>query len=172
MPSAEKTPTPNEVRKAIVRKFEEEYAGPLEDSRVSAEHTATHGWQNLYQRHRKMRASTITTMGKQLRELADTLEAFGWTEDNEKSVKDLAKQSAELRAADAIFEQRFISRIVEPVRACERIIERYSGEARREEESNPLIAKGTIGIMAEAIESCDKPSWDDATGVVTISKGK
>ena len=160
-------PSPNQYRD-LIEKFNSEYAAALGEARISAEHTATPGWQKVYAQQRDQARQRRRDLAKRLGALATMLEDFGLTEDGEKAVKDVAKESAELRETNAAFSHECVERICAPVGACERIIDLYRAEAARNESAAPLINIGLEELMRDAISKVARPSFDDETGAVVI----
>jgi hypothetical protein len=161
-------PAPN-AKRDLITKFKDEYSAALADSKLSAEHTKTAGWKRLYEQHQQQSWDTRRDMAKTLKTCAQTLEDFGLNEDGEKMVKDTMKASAELRERVAAFQSQVIDRICEPVKACERIIEQYMNEARRQESDAPLHNVGLEHLMRDAVAKVAKPKWDADSGTVVVA---
>lgn len=161
-------PSPNQ-REDLVARFHREYRAALADARTAAEHTGTEGWQALYAKQRDDARDSRRDMAKRLKNAAQTLEDFGLSEDGEKSVKDIMKESATLREANEAFKRQVIDRVTAPVMTCERIAEHFLNEARRQEHDAPLHNVGLEHLMKDAVASESKPSFDDDTGIVTVS---
>lgn len=156
--------------KDLIQRFREEYKAALEDARVSAKHTETEGWQRLYAEHRKAGREKRRELAGRLGTLGKAMEDFGLTEEGEKDLKTVAKESETLRASNEVFETETVERVCAAVRACERIIEAYRNEAVRQESNAPLHNVGLEHLMREEIAKVAKPRWDSETGTVKIAE--
>lgn len=170
MPKSEASPVveTKSAAQGLIERFRTAYAPALADAEVSAEHTQTEGWQRLYGTHRESGRAKRREIAKRLRRLATQLEDFGWSEEDEKSVKDAAKESAELTAEDAVFDREAVDRVRAPVQKCERIVREFVGEAERVERDAPLHAKGTTDALKSEIATHRHPDWSDETGMVVM----
>ncbi len=169
MAKAQEAPTKEaKVRKEIVD-FNERYIEALAEARVSAEHTQTTGWQELYSLHRTTVDTRRKEMAEQLEEIARTMKRGGMSEDAEKELGELKKQSVELRADISAFNRKVIVPIQEPVMQCHHVIDQARQTARAAEAASPLTHRGLIADMDEAISLVQKVKFDDDTGVVVIA---
>lgn len=119
MPNRDNNPI--DRRRDLVTTFRDEYAMALDEARVSAAHTATDGWKRLYGAHQAACLDKRRDLSKQIKIHANTLEIVGWSEEDEKAVKDLAKDSATLRDTIAAFDRAVTERVTASVRGCEKV---------------------------------------------------
>ena len=169
MAQAERNPSDNAPNQSDpIKRFHAEYAEAIADVAVSADLTKQAGWQSLYAQHREADRKTRRGIAGSARILADKVEDFGWSEDDEKAIKELAKQSAERRDTNAAFERECVDRVLEPLRWCDRVIETFRNQAARDESAAPLVHIGLVELMASAIKSVRKATFDSETGVVSI----
>jgi hypothetical protein len=158
------------VRKEI-EEFRKKYTEALADAQVSASHTAQTGWQNLYGMHRLNVQKERKSLASQLRQHADTLERGTLSEEGEKWIGEVKKDSAALRGMVNAFESQTVEPVRQPVYRCESVIEDARRAAREAEGQAPLQARGLIAEMDEAINSVPKVRFDEETGVVEIKPG-
>lgn len=167
--SAEPVPQPAPNQKQdLIQKFRIAYKAALADAEVQVAMTKTEGWLSLYSQNRKADLEARRTMAKCLHTHATQMEDFGVGEDEEKSIKDTVKQSAELRTANAAFESQVVERICAPVKACERIIQEYKHAATRAEHDAPLHNVGLEQLMVMEIQKQPKAMFNAETGQVEI----
>lgn len=170
MSSAERNPQdrPANAKTDIIMDFRSEYLGALADAQVQAEHTKTEGWRHLFSEHRKKLKDGRATLAKQIRMLAGVLDQFGWSEDEEKSVKDIVKESAQLRGTDMVFDSEVIARVQKPVTTCEKIARDYMSKAEGMERDAPLHNVGLAELMRLEVKKHPKPVWRPDDGMVEI----
>lgn len=156
-------------REDLVRRTERRYLEAFEDVRVSVEHTATEGWQRLYQGHQSELKAQRLAIGKVMAGQAETLDVRLMVEDEEKEAKDAVKQNAELRAFEAAWEKQVLRPITEPVTRCADILENARAAADREERNAPLVNIGLCDVLEQMIQRLPKATWDDRSGRVTVT---
>lgn len=161
-------PAPGPSNKDIVLRFREHYSAALADAAVSAEHTATEGWQKLYSGHKRASKDHRREWAKRLKNAATRLEDFGWSEDDEKGVKDLVKEAAELRENEEGWQVQVVDPVTAPVSACERICIEHINEAARIEADSPLHSIGLVETMRLEVAKQPKPVWNADAGTVTL----
>lgn len=160
--------SPQNKRLDPVSKFREEYATALHDAEVSAEHTATEGWANVYAGQRKTEREGRRALADALRNVADRLEVRELDEDEIKEIGEAKKACAELADRSAAFEQQAVSPVREPVERCQRIIDEAVSLARMEEERHPLVQTGLTHLMEAAVAEIRRPKWEGEAGRVVI----
>ena len=168
MSSAERNPSPKNKQLDPIALFREEYAAALADAEVSAQHTATEGWQRLYASRRKADRDARRAVADSLRNLADRLEVRPLEEDE---VKEFAQVKAAYVEADdnaAGFTNRTVFPVREPVNRCDALVTDHLFKATSEEERTPLHSMGLEESMRMAIASVPRPRWDDDLGRVEI----
>lgn len=148
--------------------FKKKYAEALEAASIQAEHTQTEGWKQLYALHRKSIEDRRKELGTWLESLATTMKRGNMTDEDEKALGDIKKGSVELRAEISAFIRSAIDPVQEPVEACQRVISHWRGEAAGAESANPLLNRGMVAAMAEAISEVSKVTFDAETGMVEI----
>ena len=160
---------PNRHRDAVTR-FRQDYSDALEVAVVSAEHTATEGWQKLYASHHEDLRVQRRLAAVKIRELADELEDAGLTDTEAKELAEAKKVVELLNERAAYFENRTVAPVAKPVHQCAAIIETYLSLARREEAEAPLLQSGLEELMRQAISEQPRPTFDADTGVVSIAE--
>ena len=148
--------------------FRRVYAEAFSDAEVAARHTATEGWGRLWAAHHDDVRDARRLVGKATHALADQMQDFGWTEDDEKAMKELAKRSADLRARAAAFRTEIVERIEQAVTTCQRVIEDFHRSARRAEEDAPLLNAGAADRAHAETARVPKARWNAIDGVVEI----
>jgi len=151
-----------------IEEFRKKYAEALEGARISAEHTQTEGWKNLYSLNRHAVENRRKELGEQLEDLAKTMKRGGMDEDYEKMLGDIKKASAELRADISAFNRKAIHPVEDPVSECHRVIEDARRNARAGEIESPLTHRGMVAEMDDAIGAVDLVKFDTETGTVEI----
>src|SRR5512146_2018996 len=114
MASAEPKPAPDNANRDLVTRFRDDYSSALAEARISAEHTATEGWQGLYggfQRHQRERRRNLAGW---LRTIAEQLEKGGLTDEDEKAAKDTIKDVQALREDAEAFDRQTVSPVRKP----------------------------------------------------------
>lgn len=153
----------------IIGRFRVKYTPILIAAEVAAAHTATEGWQTIYREHTTEQRKAKGRIAERLRERASALEFTGWLdEDDDKIVKDLVKEVAALREADASFHAQVVSNIRAPEQEAKRIREQYEFEASKAQERNPLIYGKVGDIVRRAIAETPNVHWNAGPGTITI----
>lgn len=168
MSLAQTNPEPNDFKRDCISRFRREYAAALGDAEISVAHTATEGWQKLFNQHRAEEKEDRRKLADRLKGLATSLEDHGLNEDQEKEIGEIKKASAELRDHERVFEVKAIGPVIQAVRECERIILQAKNEASREEHSAPLQNAGLEELMRLEVGKVKHPAWNNETGQVTI----
>lgn len=140
----------------------------LASAKISAEHTATTGWSQLYLGHRHRQQEERRKLAKELKTLAIALEDRGLTADEEKEVGNIKKSSEAMRDADMVFHLQTVGPVREPVTICDRIRSEAMNEARRLESEAPMMHIGLEGEMSREVGGVDRPAWNAETGCVVI----
>lgn len=166
--SAQPNPSPSNRRRDLIQTFRDDYALCIESARVSAQHTATPGWRNLITEHRQAAKEARIDMAKRLRLLAQASEMLSLNEDDEKGLKEIAKQSAALRDTEDAFQREVLDRILAPVTACEKTINNAKADAERVERDAPLHHVGLLEILKHEISKLPRAVWREDDGVVEI----
>jgi hypothetical protein len=159
----------NKQRDPITR-FKDDYFVALADAHVSAEHTATEGWKRLFNQHRDENRKARADVSSRLHELADTLEGYGLSTEDEKEIGNLKNSVVALRESDEVFEKQTIQPVRDPVEMCDRVINEAMVSARREENLAPLHNSGLEELMRMAVASVARPRWDNEVGVVVVAE--
>jgi len=96
--SEQANPSPQE--RPEIRKFKSEYADAMSKARISEEHTATQGWQDLYGDHRESIRKQQIEISDRLKAMSETVRVRLFTEDEEKEIGELKKKACEIRSSD------------------------------------------------------------------------
>lgn len=148
--------------------FTKKYEEALEAARISAEHTATEGWQALYGEHRQAIEKRRKSAGERLREAASEIERGGMSEDLGKVIAEM-KKTYEAICDDVIaFQRQVLEPIKQPMHRCHEIIEQARREARGLESASPLISKGVLETVEKAIRAVHKVKFDEESGMLLI----
>lgn len=164
-------PKPDEgprSNKDLITRFREEYAEALNEVRVSATHTATDGWQGLYQGFHKGNREARRGVSAELKAIAERLEVGDATESDEKDIGDIKKRVTELRAVREIFDRETVQPVREPVEKCHKVIADAKRQAESDEERAPMINIGLVDTMVMAIAEVERAAWDSDRGRVEI----
>ena len=160
-------PEPDKEPKEI-RDFRERYAEALTHARVSAEHTATQGWQDLYgaqrEHTRKMQDSACDSLAAHVATLRQRM----LTEDEEKSLGDIKKTLTELRTADETFQRQVIDPITSPMVECTTVIEQARSAAREAQRDAPLHVRGLVEAMETVIDTMPRVKFIIASGRLIV----
>lgn len=161
-------PSPRNKHRDLITRFREEYATALHEADVSRQHTGTEGWQKLYAAQRKSERESRRELAGTLKRSAEQMEAIGLSEDGEKELAAVKKQSESLRERVEHFDLQAIQPVRDPVERCRKLMDEARRAARAEEERTPLVNAGLEELMKDAIAGVDKPRWDDESGRVEI----
>lgn len=163
--------TKDQSQHELILKLRTEAEPIIHDIRVAAETTGTEGWQRLYQNRKRHAKSRRELLARSLHEFADQLTDLGWDESTEKSVKDLAKEHAELRAAESSFDVEVARPVYEAVHRLERLYGQFRTRAGEFERDAALMNQGLVEAMEDAISQMPAATWDELVGVVRIREG-
>lgn len=169
MAAATEKTAPAKKHGAFIDRFREAYEATLATARLSAEHTATEGWQTLYSDYRKSVQARRKQLAKDMRSIADTLEKYGLDDEDEKRIGEIKKQCAELREEQAVFTAKTVNPVRDPVNECDKLIETTRYDANRAESESPLTHRGIVEIFKAELGRLSRATWDDETGRVLIS---
>lgn len=161
------SPDPKSNKEPIL-KFRDEYEHALSLARVSEEHTSTEGWRTLYAGVREADKVARREGARRLRLLADAMEMVGLSEEDEKGIKDIVKNSAELREKATTFERETVDRVTAPVMQCEQLIQNHIFNAEQMESRDPMFNIGILELMKMEVAKQPKPWFDKETGVVSV----
>jgi hypothetical protein len=168
--SAVKEEQPKKVKgSAEVAAFEKKYAEALEDARTSALHTATEGWQQLYQQHKKNVEKRRKEIGAMLHDCATSIERGETSEDLAKVMSESKKQFESMVGLIAMFDRTTIEPVKEAMHRCHEVIEQARREARGLEANSPLVARGVLEAVDAAIKKVEKVTFDEKTGIIDIA---
>lgn len=143
----------------------------IRDVRIAAETTGTEGWQRLYQTRKKSAKAKREAIAKRMHEYADQLEDLGWSDDDEKGVKTLAKDHTALREDETAFDLTVARPVYEAVHRLERHYASFRTTAGDFERNAPLTSDGLVEAMELAITAMPSAVWDDSAGVVRLTEG-
>lgn len=159
---------PTNKREDVVVRARREYADALHRAEISATHTATDGWQQLYTGFRLAQREARRKLADDLRQVADTIEAGNLSEDGEKRIGDLKKAAIDLRETAAVFDAKTVQPVKDPVEECRRIMADANTAAQNDEARTPLVNIGLAETMLMESRTWDVPTWDADTGRVNI----
>lgn len=163
----ETSPQPNAERKEVVD-FLKEYSVALDRAKISEEHTATQGWQDLYGERIEVERKQRDRLSDRLQGFAETIRQRLFDEDEEKAIADLKKQATELRELETYWRAQIVDPIIAPLHECARVIEMYRSLVRNAVASSPLHTRGLLQAMDDAIESVPKVRFMTASGRMIV----
>lgn len=166
MPKPEPQGEPQE--RAEVKKFKSDYEEAIAKAKVSEELTAALGWQDLYGEHREAIRRRQEAIAAKLGGIVEAAQARLLVEDEEKSLADIKKESADARQVADYFQSQVIDPIMAPLHECNRVIEAGRTAARNAEKAAPLHTRGLADAMEAAIEGVAKPKWMIASGKLIV----
>lgn len=171
MPEPEQKPDgfANKKKDVIIR-FSDAYGPALLDARVSAEHTATQGFQKLVEDHLEGIKARRRGIAARLHEVAKFIEDFGPSADTEKYIQDEKKLVVELLGETEAFFVQVSKPVQAAVEECKRIVTAHQHEADRDERSAPLHNAGLVELLRGEIAQVAKPHWDQETHRVVIKE--
>lgn len=161
--------TPSNKKSDPVSRFRESYANALADAEVQATHTKTEGWQRLYANFHRENRDKLASVSKRFRHFADTLELAGTHEELEKEVGEMKKELTSIRTEKTAFEENTTRPVKQCALDCQQIITEAISTARRQEQDAPLVNVGLEHLMRDAVAAVPKVSFDNESGVVTIT---
>jgi hypothetical protein len=170
MGEAQRNPEPNKEPKEV-RDFRSAYEAALDKARVSAEHTATEGWQNLYLTHREMVSKTLAELHNDLSKLAKTIASRLLQPDEERILTDTKRALVSLRETDEAFQRLVVDPVISPVRECDQAINDALAAADIAERTNPLYAKNLREIMETVIGTMPRVKFMVKSGRLEIVNG-
>lgn len=160
-------PNPDNEPKEI-RDFREKYNESLNRARVSQDHTATEGWQNLYCENRESIRKEQSDISDRIAGLNEALRQRLLTEDEEKSLGEIKKQLSDLRGRAESFQQMVIDPVIAPMSECASVVETARAAAREAERSAPLHTRGFIEKMETAIEEMPRVKFITGSGKLIV----
>lgn len=156
------------AREDVVGRFLEAYDVALEEARASAVTTETERWQRLYADHRDYLRKMYGENARALRDIADVFERGAMGEASEKELGEVKKASLALRELHMAFQTQAVAPVRKPVTDCENIISTARNIARDQEEKAPLVNRGLLEEMNNAIKTVARVRWDEERGRVVI----
>jgi hypothetical protein len=162
-------PSPSPKEPAEVTKFRRDYEEALTHARVSVEHTATDGWQNLYGSHQDAIQRARKGIADSLNSILEPLRLRHLTEDEEKALGDIKKEAIELRERDESFRRQTIEPVISPMDECAAVIEAARSSARAAEREFGLGNRGLIEVMETVIDTMPRVKFMTASGKLVIS---
>ena len=167
MPQPQPNPDDTQEPKEI-RDFREHYNEALTHARVSAEHTATQGWQDLYGQQRESVRKEMDAVCDALAATVAVLRQRMLTEEEEKSLGDLKKALTERRESDEAFQRQVIDPITAPMVECHAVIESARAAARDAERNAPLHVRGLVESMETVIDTMPRVKFIVASGRLVV----
>ena len=149
-----------------------EYQEHLAAARRSAEITATAKWQELFSDFKDRQEKKRIELAERLHSYSEMMGLARVDEEGEKAIKEVAKQSAELREEESAFYASVVKPIREPVRDCERTIDEIRATAARFRNQEPLLHREIIEEADALIDTLSHAVWDAKAGVVSIKPPK
>lgn len=157
-------------KKDVIVRFRDAYGPALADARVSAEHTATLGFQKLVGDHMEDMKARRRAIAASLHKIATWIEDYGPDDGVEKDIQDEKKLVVELVAESSTFFAQVLKPIQAPVEECERIITNHMNEAERDERSAPLHNAGLVELLKDEIALVPKAMYDRDKHLVIIKE--
>ena len=159
------TPAPNDLVQEFIDKYDEQ----LDKARVSAEHTATAGWQTWYAGYRAQLHRDIGRMRDRLEEARNALDDNMLDEDVVRHVRDAMKELKDICARADYINSAVLDPIVAPARRCEKLIDEYASKAIARKDRQPLVEADVVRRMNEAAAGVETVTFSEPTGIVSIN---
>lgn len=172
--SAERNPDrlPDNAQRDLIQRFNEEYSTAMLDVEVSARHTETEGWQNLYANQRKLERERRRKLADDLRNISDRLELRQLVDEEIKEIADIKKAIGEDNDSNADFDSSTVDPVRRPVDHCNDIVNQALNAAKSDEERTPLINVGLEHMMKLAVAKFPTARWQQDRGIVEIVPAK
>lgn len=151
-----------------VVKFRRDYEDALAHARVSAEHTATEGWMNLYGNHMEFINKGRKAHSDRLAAILEPMRLRHLTEDEEKSMSDVRKDVIILREIDEAFRRQTIEPVIAPLQECDACIESARATARAAEREFGLGNRGLSEVMETVIDTMPRVKFMTGSGRLIV----
>ncbi len=161
-------PAPEPQEPKEIRDFRERYHEALNHARVSAEHTATQGWQDLYTGHVEEVRKARDSQADSLESCVSALRQRLLTEVEEKACKASVAALTEIRANDDAFQRQVIDPIIQPMVECNAVIESARATARNAQREFPLHVRGLVESMETVIDTMPRVKFIVASGRLVV----
>ncbi|MGC9261537.1 MAG: hypothetical protein ACP5I8_15855 [Phycisphaerae bacterium] len=156
---------------AQIVEWKERYMAEFQKTRQSARLTADPDFQRVVSEFRLRVAIRRRDITERLRIATETSEQTGLTETDEKFIKEIAKDSADLRARESAFEMDTISPVRQRAYAPAEMIQGFKSKALSKDSDFPL-GQTTGNLFARALELSaerwPKSSWDAEKTLIVI----
>lgn len=161
--SEQPKPKPSKEPEEIV-KFRRDYEDSLVHASVSAEHTATEGWRNLYGSHQENITKGRKDLSDRLNRVLEPLRLRHLTSEIKKAV-------VSLREDDQAFHRQTVSPVIAPMVECNAVIESARASARAAEREFGLGNKGLSEAMETVIDTMPRVKFLTASGRLVVGEG-
>jgi hypothetical protein len=152
----------------LIKEFLVEYQDALDCAKRSKETTDTEAWRGLYCEHYKAHVKARQAVADRLENLAERLKESGWTEEDEKAVKDEVKAAVETRQSEDHFKRSTVFPIRMPVNRMAELWSGFQGRAANLASSQPMFGQEVLEELRRVYAALPKASFDDQTGAVVI----
>lgn len=152
----------------IIKEFIVNYLNAMEDVEAAKQTTDTPAWQTIYGEQMKEAVKTRHRIHDQLEQRAETLKEDGWSEDDEKAVKDLVKSAVELRIGAEHFKRAVVTPLKLPVDKAHMVWDTAKSRAQNFAVESPMFGTDVRDELHRVYESMPKASFSDTTGTIAI----
>jgi hypothetical protein len=153
-----------------IAKFRRDYADAMTHAQISAEHTATEGWMNLYGSHQESVGKARKDLSDRLNKILEPLRLRHLTEDEEKELAEIKKEAVSLREDDEAFQRQTVSPVIAPMLECNAVIESARSAARAAEREFGLGNKGLSEAMETVIETMPRVRFLTSSGRLMVGE--
>lgn len=151
-----------------IAKFRRDYEEALVNARVSAEHTATDGWRNLYGNHVEHVQKSRKTISDRPSAILDPMRLRHLTEDEEKDLGEIKKEAVSIREYDEMFTRQTIEPVTAPLQECASVIERARSSAQAAVREYGLGNRGLVEAMETVIDTMPRVKFMTASGRLIV----
>ncbi len=149
-----------------VEKWQDRYMACVEEARKCASLTADSEFQRIVNEFRLRVANCKRDITARLKQYAEISEASGLVESDEKALKEIAKDSSELRARHSAFENDTISPIRKKANAPAEMLESFRSQAVSRDGDFPL---GLTVKFVDALKAA-KAAWPSVVWNAELTK--
>lgn len=167
--SAQPKPDPTEVADGFVDKFRKSYETAMERAREAERTTSTPAWIANYKVQMKDHKTAIQGAMSQIVEACNRIKVSDSTEDEEKLIRESAKDMNDERIRFIAWQHRAVKVYRASVDALDGIRESVIADASNEERKNPLINSGLSDAVKAIVNRWSKAKWDEVDGTVTVN---
>lgn len=130
--------------------------------------TSEEAWQSIYHERRRDFRDRRLALGKSLRVIADSNDGAGLDEDDEKALKTVAKDSADLRADESAWERMVCEPINRVTLSDDNLRRQALAQAEKLERDAPLHNRGVLAETKRRMASWPSFEWKRNDGRLVV----